>query len=336
MKKKNLLLVALLLIGMLVIAACGSNNSENNNGNADGGLPEGYPDQTLDMLVGYGAGGGSDLLARTAVQALTEGGIVEQDFVVENITGAGGGLALQELADRKGDPYSLIAVPEYGSPLWNGNAGGAGIEDFTPIAQVAADFMMILVRDDSPYETIEDLLEAMKEDAGDVVITMASSLDGGEPWRWIQIAEEYGIEGQLGLVSTDGGATSIRDLLGGHSDAAMGYMGVAGEHIESGDLRPLAILTKERVDAFPDTPTLVEIGVDVEYIRARGFWLAGDVSDEVIAYWENAFDEMMDTDVWAEYLENNGLLEDFRGRDEYKNYVEGDGAAYQEYFDSLQ
>jgi putative tricarboxylic transport membrane protein len=341
MFKNKGLAMFLVLFGLLFLVACSSSESSGTTeeepkkeADSEGQLPEGYPDQTIEVLVGYGAGGGTDLSARNMIEALNSSGIVDQSFVVENITGAGGAIAMKELASS-GDEYTLEAIPEYGSGLWNNTAGDLGLSDFTPIAQVATDYQIIAVREDSPYETIEELLDAMKEDSQSVTIPIASSLDGGEPWRWYQVADGYGIEGELNLVSLEGGNAALTALLGGDGDAIFVVPQLAADHIEKGNIRGLAVMTDERTDQFPDIPTLKEKGVDVTYYRTRGFWMSGNVSEEVANYWENAFKEMMETETWEKYIENSGLLPIFKGREEYTNVIAEDGAAYKEYFKSF-
>jgi len=329
------------VVGLLFLVACGdtskTSGEEQEETNQKEAFHEGYPDQTIEMIVGYGAGGGTDLSARTAIEALNSAGIVDQDVVVENMTGAGGGLAMREVATREGDEYTLEAVPEYGSGLWNEMAGDVELDDFKPIAMVANDYQLICVRDDSPHNSIEKLLDQMKNDPQSVTISLASSLDGGEPWKWHQIADEYGIESnELNLVSLEGGNSALTALLGGDADATFVVPQLAADHIEDGNIRCLAQLTEDRTDQFKDIPTLIENGVDVTYYRSRGCWMNGNVSEEVADYWENSFEEMMETEVWKDYVENSGLLLEFKGREEYTKDIREDGESYREYFESFQ
>lgn len=332
--------LVVVLLALCFLAACGSTDqkekSEGGNGeeSSEGQLPEGYPDQTIDVIVGYTAGGGTDLSARNMVEALNKEGIVEQSFAVDNITGAGGGLAMQTLV-KEGDEYMLNAVPEIGESIWTGVAG-VDIDELKPIAQVATDYQLVCVPADSPYDTLEDLLEAMKEDPESLTIPLASVIGGIETMRWVQIAEEYGADGsKLNMVALEGANSALQDLLGGDADVTFVVPQLAEDHVAAGNIKALAVTTDERVDMFPDVPTLKEQGIDVSYYRTRGFWMNGDVSDAVADYWENAFEQMMDTQIWQDYVEGAGLLLEFKNREEYTKMIHEDGTAYQEFYESF-
>lgn len=340
-KNYNLLLLLLIIGGVLILAACGgettessaSDSSETSGTEAEDDLPEGFPSKTVEVLVGYGAGGGTDLSARTMVEALNKHGIVEQSFIVENNEGAGGALTLREVANNKGDGHMLVAVPEFGEPLWNDTAQDIELSDFTPVAQVATDTQVVAVAPDSPYETITDLLDAIKEDPSSISMSLASAINGAEAWRWVEMAKQHGIEEKLNLVVTGGGNPALTALLSGDVDATFVVPQLAKDHLEEGNIKVLGIMTEKRTEMFPDIPTLIEQGIDVTYYRQRGFWINSDAPDSVVKFWESAFEEMVETDTWKEYTANAGLLNEFKGTKEYSELVENDGASYREFFE---
>ncbi|QBQ05422.1 tripartite tricarboxylate transporter substrate binding protein [Sporosarcina pasteurii] len=324
-------LMYLLIAGLLLVSACSAESASSD----DGTLPEGYPNQTVEVLVGYGAGGGTDLSARYMVEALNVEGIVEQSFIVENMTGADGAIALRELKARQGNKYTLEAIPEYGLGLWN-NDGDLTIEDFTPIASVATDYQTIAVPGDSPFETIEDFLAAMKKDPKSIVISSATSLSGGVGWKWSKIANAIGAPDSPTIVPMEGENAALTALLGGDADATFVVPQLATDHLKKGNIKLLAVMTDERVERFSDVPTLVEKEVDVTYYRPRGFWMNGTVSDSVREYWEAAFEKMVETDKWNEYIDQAGLLNEFMGSEEYTNYIKEEGSLYKEYSDTFK
>jgi putative tricarboxylic transport membrane protein len=321
--------LSVLLFALLFLAAC--NSTANSAGEKK--LPDDYPNQTVEVLVGFGAGGGTDLSARNMVESLNKEGIVDQSFIVENTPGAEGGIALRELSSRKGDEYTLEAIPEYGLGLWKDNSD---LKDYTPIAQVATDYQTIAVAKDSPYDTLDELIESMKKDPKSVVISSATSLSGGVGWKWHQIFEAAGMKAEPNLVPMEGENAALTALLGGDADVTFVVPQLAVDHVEKGNIKLLAVMTDERTDLFPDVPTVKESELNVTYYRPRGFWMNGDISEPVADYWEDALEKMIETDSWKKYVENSGLLLDFKGREEYTDYIEKDGLSYKEYYDNFK
>ena len=196
--------------------------------------------------------------------------------------------------------------------------------------------MIVTVGKKSPYQTIEELLDALKKDPSKIVISTSSSIDGGEPFRWHSIKQAYGIEKELNIMTTGGASESFQALLGGHSDVAMLTQSLLKGNVESGSLRPLAVLGNEHLELYPDVPTLKEKGYDVTYYRTRGFWSSGDISQEAVSFWENALKEMTETDTWKKFSEDQGMKIEFKGHQEYKDAILEEAPQYQEYLKTLK
>ncbi|MGM8365212.1 Bug family tripartite tricarboxylate transporter substrate binding protein [Virgibacillus sp. W0181] len=327
MKIKYLLSASLFAL-LLLLAACGSNSEDADaSSNTDSqdeneSSTEDYPSEDIDFLVGFSAGGGTDTVTRTAAQILNEEGIVEQNFVVENMPGAGGGLALNELKKRSDDPHVLLSMPDVGDPVWEGEID-ADVTDYTLVAQLATDSIIVVVNSNSDYETFDDIVEAIKADPGSLDIGLGADVHSEEGHIWYQIAEQNGADfEEMNFIPHDGGAEITNSLLGEHIDVmAVNPSSIAG-HIESGDLIPLAVASPERIEYYPDVPTLIESGVDHIYVRARGIWAGGDISDDVVKFWEEKFEELVNTETWQkEYLEKNLLVNDYKNSEEYEAYI---------------
>ncbi|GAK00081.1 tripartite tricarboxylate transporter substrate binding protein [Geomicrobium sp. JCM 19055] len=296
-------------------------------------IREQYPERTMEILVGYGAGGGTDLSARNMVQALTQEGVIDQSFFVENKVGAGGALAIRQLAES--DEHTLAAVPEFGDVLWNGTAG-VELSELTPIAQVAQDYHLIAVHKDSPYETIEQLLDALKENPESHVVSVGGTIVGMEAWGWQEIFDDYGIDGQVRMLPLEGSNAALTNVLAGDAHATFVVPQLAQPHIDEGNIRPLAVLTDERTEQFPELPTLREKGLDVTYYRPRGFWINGDAPDYYVEFWEEALEEMVETETWQTYVEQSGLLPEFQNQEEYREQIIADGESYQQFYEKIQ
>ena len=250
--------------------------------------------------------------------------------------GASGSLALLELKKRKGDEHVIIQVPNIAEPLWQEGKINAEFSDYTPIAQVATGPMIITVGKNSPYKTIEEFLKGLKKDPSKIVISTSSSIDGGEPFRWNSIKEAYGIEKELNIMTTGGQAESFQNLLGGHSDAGMLTQSLLKGNVENGSLRPLVVLGDERLESYPDVPTLKEIGYDVTYYRTRGFWAAGDISPAAVKYWEDTFKQLTESEGWKKFSEDQGMLNEFKDSEAYKAAILEEAPQYQDYLKKIK
>ncbi|WP_160112394.1 tripartite tricarboxylate transporter substrate binding protein [Salicibibacter kimchii] len=329
MSIKEPLIFFTLVFGLFIVGAFSSYDAQL----SDGSISEDYPDRTVEVLVGYGAGGGTDLSARNMVEALNQEGIVDQSFFVENMPGAGGALALRELNDS--DEYTIEAVPEFAEGLWNETAD-LDLEDFNPIAQVAQDYHIIAVPENSPYDTIEDLLDAIKADPETITISLGTNIVGMEAWGWQKTFDAYGIEDRPNMVPQDGSNEALTNVLAGDADATFVVPQLAESHIDEGNIKALAVMTDERTEQFPDIPTLKEVGIDVTYYRPRGFWLNGDVNEEYVDYWEKVLKEMVKSETWQDYVEEAGLLPEFKDREDYKELIREDGEAYRDFYEQVQ
>lgn len=298
-----------------------------------------YPDKTLTMLVGYGPGGGNDTMAREMIKNLNQNDIVNQKILVENLPGASGVNAFIKTYKESKNNYQLLVVVDMGLPLANG-AMDVEISEFKPIAQVESGTLVLMVSNDSPYDTVEEFLADLKEDPSQFIIGSAGSMTSSEPYRWYTIIEAIndGVAvsvDELNIVPQDGTASSIPGVLGGHLDVILTNPGSAVDHVSSGNAKVLAVLSEERLEAFPDAPTLKEVGLDIVHRRARGFWMGGEVSDEIVTYWEEKFKEASQTAYWQEYTEKGMSSNEFLDTEKYLDFLEKENKKFKEYIHSL-
>ncbi|MEA1852748.1 tripartite tricarboxylate transporter substrate binding protein [Cytobacillus sp. FSL W7-1323] len=335
MKARSFVVVLLVTLVMLVLSACNSSDVASSSEKAkeeNEGLPENYPNKSIDALVGFAPGGGQDLIMRTTAQILNDAEIIKQSFVVTNKTGAGGRIASEELARQNSDPYKLIVIPEYG-PGWDPRLS-LKFSDFQPIASLATSELFIYVHKDSPYETIEELLSSLKSEK-DVTIGTLGPIDGGEAFKWDLIKQGAGID-KLNFVPMEGASEGLTAVLGGQIDTTLGVLPLINDYIKTGEVRVLAVLSEERSKDLPDVPTLKESGVEVAFHRYTGIWTGGDVSAEVVNYWAENLEEMTETDTWKTFLKNRGLSPYYLNTEEYTKLIEEEGIEFKKYLEDLE
>ncbi|MEL7568367.1 MAG: tripartite tricarboxylate transporter substrate binding protein [Eubacteriaceae bacterium] len=333
MKKSYLMYFGVLIFSLLLLSVgCSSDKPATKSEKFS---LEGYPDKTINMLVGYAAGGGSDINARTLIKALSNNGIINQSMQVENLPGASGVHAFNKLYKESGNIYQLLIVPEMGIPLVNGSLD-LFYDDFQPIAQVATGTTAIFVSSGSKYQTIEQVLEAIKNNPQSISIAVPGALDSIEPFYWYSILEKISWKsaelGSLNIIPTDGESAVITNVIGGHTDVALlNASSNLADQAESGNARVLALLSPERLAEFPDVPTLKEKGIDIVHSKARGLWMGKDVPREMIEFWEEKLQEVMKTPEWEDYLKQNMLQPTYLKSEEYTNYLQQEGTGFKEY-----
>ena len=284
-------------------------------------------DQTSDllMIIPNSPGGGYDLTGRDAVKVLEDNEITGGDITVQNVVGAGGAVAMTELVGRVGEERTLMTVGlgvvgstySFGSPY--------GLTDATPIAQLMSEPEGVLVPGDSPFRTIDDLLEAWKADPGSLAVGGGSSPGGPDHLFPMQLAAEVGIDpNDVNFVTYDGGGPLTSALLGKKIDAGFSGLPEFEGSIRSGDLRVLAVSGEERYpegSPFADAPTLTEKGVDLVFLNWRGVLAPPELSDERREELIGYFEEMHATSEWQEVVEENGWNDDFRTGEEFGDFI---------------
>ncbi len=334
MKKTHL--VAVLIIALLLsgFALSGCSSKTETPENTPKKALDGYPSKNIEVLVGYAAGGGSDIDARKMAEIIQAKGLVNKSFIVKNMAGAGGAMPVKELAiSRKSDDHTFLVDTAHINSLWNGSVGNdVTLANLKPVCSVGEDYLLIMVKSDSKYKSLSDLLDALKKDTNSVNISLSTPLLSGECWVWDRIKSAAGISGQLTLVTHNGVSESLLTLLAGDSDVILAPPSVVKEHIAKGTLKALAVVSDKRLPDFPDTPTTVEKGLDVVFIKARGVLMGGGVSDEAVKYWEDIFRKLVETDEWKDYAKKTGQYIVFKGSQEYTNYIQKQGSSYQEYY----
>lgn len=278
-------------------------------------------------------GGGFDLTCKLAQSALLDGKHLSSPMRVTYMPGGIGAVAYNSVvAQRSSDPGTITAFST--GSLLNLAQGKFGRYDETAVkwlAAVGTSYGAIAVRSDSEFKTLSDLVAALKEDPSKVVIGSGGTV-GSQDWmQTALVARAAGIDARsLRYVAMEGGGELATALLGGHIQVASSDIADAMPHIESGDMRILAILADERLegDIVEDIPTAKEQGFDVSWPVVRGFYMGPDVSDEDFAWWKNSFDELLASDDFATLRAQRELFPFAMTGDELDAYVKQQVAQY--------
>ena len=227
---------------------------------------EPFPSRPVQIVVPLPPGGAADLHARPLAQAMER--MLKQPVVVVNKPGAGSVLGTVAVANSRADGHTLlIAMPGFfiNPPVdaLFGRPPKFTIAQFTPIARLSADPLVLVVHPGRPWKTFAELLADAKRRPGGVTYGTAGAYSGLHfPMEILAVAT--GIT--LSHVPYSGAGPAVAALLGGHVDAMASGPGPVLSHVKTGGLRALATWGTSRLPALPDVPTLKELGVDVEYL----------------------------------------------------------------------
>lgn len=270
-------------------------------------LPSGFPSRPIELVVHTGAGGGSDLFARVVAEIINKEKLLPQPVLVINKGGGGGAVALTHIAGRHGDPYTVLTVA-VGIVLTAYLRTGLDIgpDKIQPLALLGFDSSALAVREDSPYRTVKDLVEAARARPRSVTFAVASVGGAGHYFAY-QVERAAGV--RFNIVSMKSGRDAVLAVLGGHVQATTENLSEMLPQVEARKLRILGVPAERRVRGVADVPTLKEQGFDIRLGSGRGFAAPAGVPKQAAAALEAAFEEVYRSAAWKEYSARN-LFED--------------------------
>lgn len=251
MRSRRVAIATLAVATSLAVTACA------NRGGGGEASTANYPSKDLTLVVHAGAGGGSDLTARTLAKEMESD--LGKSIVVENRTGGGGRVGLTYLKDRPADGYSIGFIPVEVAMLGH---QGADIkpDQYTILGQVMNAPATLSVPAESPYKTLAEFIAAAKAAPGTITV---SNSGAGAIWEAATLAlgESAGVT--FKPVPYDGGAPAVAAGVSGEVKAVMAGVSESGAAAKDGRLRVLAVMAPERVSSLPDVPTAKELGIDL-------------------------------------------------------------------------
>ena len=234
---------------------------------------EPYPTRPVTLVVPFPPGGIADLTARPLAAALER--IVKQPIVITNKPGAGGAVGTQAASLAKPDGYTLLialvsisTIPEVDALF--GRPPTYTRDQFVGIARLNADPPVLVVGADRPWKTVKDVLEEIRAKPNELTFT-SSGLYGASHVPMEMLLNAAGGLKMRHLITT-GGAPATTAVLGGHAAMWASPPALALPHVKAGKMRMLATWGATRLAAYPDVPTLKELGYDLEYYLWTGLF----------------------------------------------------------------
>ena len=275
------------------------------------GAAQAAPDKT-ECIAPAKPGGGFDLTCKLAQGGLQNGGFIDSPMRVTYMPGGIGAVAYNTvIAQRPDEPGTIVAFS--GGSLLNlaiGKFGRYTVDDVRWVGTAGADYGAIIVRADSEFKDLKDLMAALKTDPTTVVFGAGGSV-GSQDWmKSALVAKAAGVDFKsMRYVAFEGGGEAMTALQGGHVQVYSGDASEMAAHMKGDRVRVLGVLSDERLPgALSEVPTAKEQGFDVQWPIIRGFYVGPKVSDADYQWWVETFNKMLESEEFAKLREAQGLF----------------------------
>lgn len=282
-----------------------------------------YPTRNIEVVVPYSAGGGTDLVTRAFVDVANK--YLPHNMGVVNKTGGGGAVGLTEIAMARPNGYKigtgtveLTMLPNLGLVQWKA-------ADVTPIARLNAEPAAISVKSDAPWNSYQEFIDYAKANEGKIRIGNSGS---GAIWHIAAeaLADVAGVK--FTHIPYNGANPAVTELLGGHIEAVTVSPAEVVTHVNNGTIKILAVMADERLAAFPDVPTLKELGVDLSIATWRGIVAPKNISDEVKTVLEDVALKVNQDPAFKSALEKMNLTHAYLNSEDFAKEIEKDNAFF--------
>jgi putative tricarboxylic transport membrane protein len=269
-------------------------------------LAQGFkPTKPIEIVVHNGPGSGPDIFGRTVAQTIEQEKLAPVRLQVSNKVGGGGVTAANYMVERKGDAHVLGAF----TSVWMTNpmvqqAASTKVVDMTPISRLVVEPAVIVVRADSPFKTLRDVMNAALKD-GKIRQAGGSPLARDALVRQLLMAESGA---KWAFVSFPAASERLAALLGGHVDFVLLEPPEAGELIRAGKLRAVVQIAEKRLPGYENVPTLPEAGFKIPNVpQARGIIGPPGMPADAVAYYQDVLAKMVRSASWQKFLQTNQL-----------------------------
>jgi tripartite-type tricarboxylate transporter receptor subunit TctC len=238
-----------------------------------------YPNQPITMVVPFSAGGPTDTVTRLIAEPMSEA--LGTEIVVQNVTGAGGTVAAQQVANAAPDGYTVLIhhIGMSTAPTLYPNLGYDPLEDFEMIGLVTEVPMTIIGRKDLEPNTLQELIDYVKAN-GEAVTYANAGIGAASQLCGLLFMEATGTT--VTEVPYQGTGPALTDLVGGQVDFMCDQTTNTTGQIQGGEVKAYAVTSPERLDSLPDLPTTAEAGLDFDLSIWHGLYVPADTPEPVI------------------------------------------------------
>lgn len=256
-------------------------------------------------------GGGFDMTCKLAQAGLKDHGLLDSPMRVTYMPGGIGAVAYNAIAsNRRDEPGTLIAFS--GASLLNLALGKYGRYDENAVqwlTTIGTDYGTLAVREDSPFKSLDDVIQALKKDPKSITVGGGGSI-GGQGWAKIALlAKAAGVDPrELRYAAFEGGSEHYMALMGKHVDLVTGSASEIRAQ-RGNKIRALVVYSEERLPGeLADVPTAKEQGYDIQWPLIRGYYMGPEVKQEELDWWKAAFAKLQSSEEFQQYLQDRDVL----------------------------
>ncbi|MBA61967.1 MAG: hypothetical protein CMJ76_06320 [Planctomycetaceae bacterium] len=310
MYKQYVALCTLVIISL--ISGCSDNDHTDN--------AKHYPTKNLQIICPWGAGGGTDRISRFFAEQLKQQ--LGKNCVVVNRTGGSGAVGHKAGANANADGHTIAMITAELSTMHQLDITDITYQDYRPLLQINGDPAAILIGKNSPYRTLVDFLDAVRESPGK--LKMSGTAAGGT-WDLARagLFKEVGLsKDDVIWVPTKGSAESVQNLLGGHLDAVCCSLPEAALQLRAGDIRGLAVMADHRDTMFPEIPTALEQDVNWTSVGWRGFATQKEVPSEIATILQKHLLQIAESEDYKQFMADQGFTIDIKSGEEFREFLQ--------------
>jgi tripartite-type tricarboxylate transporter receptor subunit TctC len=279
-----------------------------------------YPDRAIEILVPFGAGGGSDTAARAVAEGMKPQ--LKNGLMVNNMPGGGATKGMLYASTQPADGYTVLAVTtshliDAVKPKTRAHI----LKDFDPLCRIQWDTSAVIVSGDSQFKTLAELIDWGKKNPKG--LKFAGTSPGG--WSEIQTVAFFKKAGvQVTFVPFESGAEIKAAILGGHITGAVEELAETLPLIDAGKLKALCVIMEKRHPALPEVPCSVELGIDYTNGLMRAWAVKKGTAPEQQKFLHDTIKKALDHPMYVKFIKDNHLdvRPGYLGPEETRKYWE--------------
>jgi tripartite-type tricarboxylate transporter receptor subunit TctC len=283
-----------------------------------------YPSHAITLINPFPPGGAADVVGRPYAAVLEP--ILKQPVVIETKSGAAGAVGAQFAATAKPDGYTLllhiVSISGFAEvDKLFGRQPKFTRADFIPIARFIADPCVLLVNDQQPYKTLKEFTDDATKRPEQLIFS-SSGLYGALHLPMALYMKAAGIK--LRHLPTNGGGPALTALIGNNSQALVSSIAAASGQMKAGKARALASFGAKRSAAFPDVPTMKELGFDIEFYLWVGLFAPKGTPEPIVTKIRDVSRQVATTDQFKQLMANIGQEVAYLDQAEFKTFWDTD------------
>lgn len=281
-----------------------------------------YPSRPIEFIVQSSAGSSSDTFARELAKAAEP--ILGQPIAIVYKPGGGGASQMSYISGARPDGYTIgVNTLTHFANMAGLLKGTFSPEDFTWIAMIQEEPHVYVALADAPYNDFAEFAEYVNAKGAPATVGGYGPLGST-----VNIAANVGLSAAdlpYNWVSFNASSEAVTSLLGGHLEMVAMPPSNALEYVRAGRIKIIAITTSERSDVIPDTPTVTEVGYDIDtsWQQIRGVYGPAGIPDDILAKLSGALLQAAETEEFQTYMHQVGITTRLKGSEEYTAYGKG-------------